>query len=638
MIPRLRPAVAVAVLTAALLTTLIAPGVDARMPRPRHYHAGGAITLDTNLLSKSGASVWAIDEYLRATTPLPALGAAFLKAERKYKVNARFLLAAALHESGWGTSYISRTKHNLFGYNAYDRDPVRYATAFATYAANIDATARFIHDFYLTPGGRWWGGAPTLRSMQQCWSSSGRWGEGVSRIASSIRLDSITRRSIRFTAPAVSGTLHGGSQVRARLSWKGGAIPKGIEYVARWVPVDLDAVSAREPAATTTVPARRVKVGARSLTLAATAPRAPGTYLLVLELRDAGRRPLPARDQVDIPGVEVRVWGDRAVSYELVPSGDGVAPIVRITNTGRETIPAGASAVASGPTNPEDQPLRSLVALAASAGEPGNPEFAELMEVPLRADLPPGASFDIHVPTIGAATGRTTNWLSINLGVLGDPSWLGATSRFGTWVSDAAPATPEPSPSASATPTATVPPARPAATAAPTPTPAPVATPKATAKPKATAAPSPTPAPVAKPKATAKPKAKGKPAPARVTTTYSEHSGAIRYRGGWATAGHAGYRGGHAAWARSAGASATFSFTGSSVSWVGPKGPTRGTALVILDGSAVVRVSMWRSTFLARTVLFKRSFHANGRHTLTIKVLSTPGHPVVAIDGFIVRS
>ena len=79
----------------------------------------------------------------------------------------------------------------------------RFATAFATYAAGIDATARFIKESYLTPGGRWWGGRPTLRSMQQFWSSSHSWGIGVSRIATSIHLHSLARRSIRFAAPAV---------------------------------------------------------------------------------------------------------------------------------------------------------------------------------------------------------------------------------------------------------------------------------------------------------------------------------------------------------------------------------------------------------------------------------------------------
>ena len=187
------------------------------MPRARAYHAGRAITLDTNLLSVSGASAWAIDEYLKAKTSLPPLGIAFVAAEKRYGVNARFLLAAAMHESAWGTGYIARKKHNLFGHNAYDRNPLRFATAFATYAASIDSTARFIKEAYLTPRGRWWGGRPTLRSMQQFWSSSHRWGIGVSQIATSIHLHSLARRSIRFAAPAVDGPLNGQSQASVRL-------------------------------------------------------------------------------------------------------------------------------------------------------------------------------------------------------------------------------------------------------------------------------------------------------------------------------------------------------------------------------------------------------------------------------------
>ena len=174
--------------------------------------------LDTNLLSVSGVSAWAIDEYLKATTSLPPLGTAFIAAEKRYGVNARFLLAAAMHESAWGTGYISRKKHNLFGYNAYDRDPLRFATAFATYAANIDATARFIKEAYLTRGGRWWGGRPTLRSMQQFWSSSHRWGIGVSRIATSIHLDSLAGRSIRFAAPVVEWPAQRPSQASVGLA------------------------------------------------------------------------------------------------------------------------------------------------------------------------------------------------------------------------------------------------------------------------------------------------------------------------------------------------------------------------------------------------------------------------------------
>ena len=569
------------------------------------------MTLDTNLLSKSGVSAWAIDEYLKATTSLPALGRAFIAAERKYGVNARFLLAAALHESGWGASYISRAKHNLFGYNAYDRDPARYATAFATYAANINATTKFIRDFYLTPGGRWWGGQPTLRSMQQFWSSSHRWGVGVSRIATSIHLDSIAHRSIAFAAPLVSGPLHDGSKASVRLTWSGGAVPKGIEFVATWEPIrlDSDVVAATSSQAVAGVDARRVKTQKGSISLVVAAPPEPGSYLLRVELRDSGHRQLPAADQVDIPGVEVRVWGDRAVSYDIEPSLDGTGAVLRITNTGREAIPAALSQVHPEPRDPEAQASRSVVTVTASAGDRVDPDPVLLIAAPLVADLLPGASVSFVVPAIEAATGRTTNWLSLNLSVLGDASWLSASPPAGAWF-------PDPGLSAPGW-TGTAAPAGADASGSPT-----------TVTPTPSRSPTPTPAPT--PSVT--------PAPARVTRSYAEHSGAIGYHGSWGNAAGSRYKGGSVAWSKTPGSTATFTFTGSSVSWLGPKGPTRGLALVLLDGRAVARVNMWRSSFVARTVLFKRSFRATGLHTLTVKVLPMPNHPYVAIDGFVVRS
>ena len=122
-----------------------------------------------------------------------------------------------------------------------------------------------------------------------------------------------------------------------------------------------------------------------------------------------------------------------------------------------------------------------------------------------------------------------------------------------------------------------------------------------------------------------------------MTRTYSEHSAAIRYRGSWGNAPYGGYVGGNVTFSKTPGSTATFTFTGSSVSWIGPKGPTRGLALVLIDGRAVGRVDMWHASFVSRAVLFTRSFKGIGQHTLTIRVLSTPGHPYVAIDGLIVK-
>jgi len=429
------------------------------------------MTLDTNLLSVSGASAWAIDEYLKAATPLPRLGAAFVDAERKYGINARFLLAATVHESSWGRSYIARVKHNLFGYNAYDRDPLRFASAYATFAANIDDTARFIKDKYLTRGGRWWGGQPTLRSMQQFWSSSHSWGVNVSRIATAIRLDTLTRRRISFAAPIVSGPLHPGERASVDLSWVGGTMPDGVELVATWETIALDsdaltiapsgvatsdagAIDATTPSIdpanpppaapgpsaadtkrATTVAARRVGTGTQRITLSVATPVSPGSYRLDLEMRDVGGRPLPAKEQMGIPSVEVRVWGDRAVSYDLEPRPDGDGVVVRITNTGRATIPA-VPHIPSASRDLAAEVAHSIITVTASSSDGPDPAPLPLITSSFVADLLPGATVSLDVTGIDAVTGRSTNWLAVNLIVLGDSTWLAPYSTAGAWSSD----------------------------------------------------------------------------------------------------------------------------------------------------------------------------------------------------------
>jgi hypothetical protein len=447
------------ILAVALLMSFAVPAVDAHVPRARHYRVGHAITLDTNLLSTSGASAWAINDYLSATTSLPPLGNAFIAAEARYGVNARFLLAAAMHESAWGTSYIARRKHNLFGYNAFDRDPSRYASAYATYAANIDATAKFIKDFYLTPGGRWWGGAPTLRSMQRFWSSSHRWGIGVSRIASSIHLHTFVGSALEFTTPSVSGGLHGGDKASVELTWAGGTIPAGVEFVARWVPAELDAdavaavptpaanaetgavdgvLSASPPNPAITTAASRARTMARSITLTVAAPSQPGRYLLEVDMRDTGGGSLPSAQRVRIPGVAVRVWGDRAVSVDVEPSLDGTGAIVRITNTGRLAIPAISSRGETGVDSAD--PILSMVTVTGSTGS-ADVAPVTLLSVPLDVDLQPGTSRTFDIPAIASATGRTMNWLAVSLSVLGDPNVLAASLPYGAWISNGRDAT-----------------------------------------------------------------------------------------------------------------------------------------------------------------------------------------------------
>lgn len=117
-------------------------------------------------------------------------------------------------------------------------------------------------------------------------------------------------------------------------------------------------------------------------------------------------------------------------------------------------------------------------------------------------------------------------------------------------------------------------------------------------------------------------------------TRLSETSKQIDYAASWSTARHSGYAGDRVRYSTRKGASATITFTGTGIAWIGPVGPTRGTARVFLDGKAVANVNLRRSSFDARTVLFSKSFATAGEHTLKI-VVTSRGRPV-AIDELVI--
>ena len=77
----------------------------------------------------------------------------FYYVEQQYNINGIFVAAVGIHESGWGTSNISKTKKNLFGYGAYDSDPSGSAYSFQSYSEGIDLVARVFVKYYLNPPG-----------------------------------------------------------------------------------------------------------------------------------------------------------------------------------------------------------------------------------------------------------------------------------------------------------------------------------------------------------------------------------------------------------------------------------------------------------------------------------------------------
>ena len=114
-------------------------------------------------------------------------------------------------------------------------------------------------------------------------------------------------------------------------------------------------------------------------------------------------------------------------------------------------------------------------------------------------------------------------------------------------------------------------------------------------------------------------------------SSISDGSSLLDWSGSWSRVSGSEYLGGYVHSTNSNGPSASITFSGTSVSWVGPLGPTRGKSKVYIDGAYVATVDQYRSSFLARKVLFARNL-ADGSHTLVIRAQGTSGHPTVALD------
>lgn len=121
---------------------------------------------------------------------------------------------------------------------------------------------------------------------------------------------------------------------------------------------------------------------------------------------------------------------------------------------------------------------------------------------------------------------------------------------------------------------------------------------------------------------------------------YEEYEPSIRYAGMWTPHNDARvWSEGATATSNRPGATATFAFTGTSVSWIGcRKGSAGGTAKVFLDGTLATEVRLAESYPIEgyQKTVFRADGLTNGTHTLTIEVTNTDGSYVV-VDAFDVR-
>lgn len=118
--------------------------------------------------------------------------------------------------------------------------------------------------------------------------------------------------------------------------------------------------------------------------------------------------------------------------------------------------------------------------------------------------------------------------------------------------------------------------------------------------------------------------------------TYDDASPTISYAGTWAHTGPSaqttGDYNGTISSSQEKGASASVSFTGTTVQWIGEKGPTGGTAEVYLTTVPVATVDEYAATPEDQQLVFSKTV-TSGAHTLKIEVTG----PTVYIDAINVQ-
>jgi len=131
--------------------------------------------------------------------------------------------------------------------------------------------------------------------------------------------------------------------------------------------------------------------------------------------------------------------------------------------------------------------------------------------------------------------------------------------------------------------------------------------------------------------------------PAATISRLQETDPSVIYTAGWVQGDTLrAWSAGIAAESVTLGAQATFTFTGTAISWVGARGPQTGIARVSLDGVFVAEVDTYSATEQIQAAVFTATGLADASHTLTIEVTGRQNaasiSALVVVDAFDVTS
>ena len=120
-------------------------------------------------------------------------------------------------------------------------------------------------------------------------------------------------------------------------------------------------------------------------------------------------------------------------------------------------------------------------------------------------------------------------------------------------------------------------------------------------------------------------------------TAVQQSSRLLRYRGTWApVTSSTTWWGGSAKRSSTRGSSATLTFTGRSIAWVGLRAPNRGKAYVYINGVLRATVNLYSATTQTKRIVWSATYSTSATRTITVKVVGTSGRPRVDVDGFLV--
>ena len=115
---------------------------------------------------------------------LAGKGEVFKEAEKRYQVNALYLMAHSALESAWGRSQIAKDKNNFFGIAAYDTTPYDSAKNFDNVDKGILGAAKWIRENYIDEGRTHLGNKSS--GMNALYASDPYWGEKIASIMMTI--------------------------------------------------------------------------------------------------------------------------------------------------------------------------------------------------------------------------------------------------------------------------------------------------------------------------------------------------------------------------------------------------------------------------------------------------------------------